>query len=197
MGLFRPYQRDDAAKGKAEAVQAEVATEAPVPSGPVKKKVPTPSRRAAEQARRDRLHPVLTKKEATARDREARMSTRQERARAIEGQAGKVLARDFIDSRRRVSQFAMPLILLCMVVSFGSTVYLSPEAANWLSISTWVVIALVVGDLIMLWHQYRALHAQRLPNEPLKGLKWYVVNRAINPRRMRMPAPRVKIGDDI
>ena len=199
MGLFRPYQRDDAVK--AEAAQTGAASEAPVvsasaPSGPAKKKVPTPTRREAEQARRDRLHPVLTKREAKARNQEARAASQQQHAREIEGQPGKELARDFIDSRRRLAQFTMPLILLCLVISFGST-YLNAGVGNVLSALTWVVIAAVVADLMMIWRKYRALHAERLPKESLKGLKWYVINRSINPRRLRTPAPRVKLGDDI
>jgi hypothetical protein len=48
-----------------------------------------------------------------------------------------------------------------------------------------------------MWTKYKKLHAARLPNVPLKGLLAYMLNRAINLRRLRMPAPRVKPGDEI
>ena len=51
--------------------------------------------------------------------------------------------------------------------------------------------------IFLLWGQYKRLHAERLPNEPLRGLLMYMVNRIISLRRLRMPAPTVKPGDEI
>jgi len=193
--LFRPYQRDDAATPQPAAPEPAVQAR-PNPAGPAKKTVPTPTRRSAEQARRDRLHPVLTKKQANAQDRQARMTQRQEQTRVLDSQPGKVLARDFIDSKRHVAQFAMPLIFVCLAISFAGA-YIAPTIMNILSYLTWLVILAVAIDLVVSWRKFRALHTKRLPDEPLKGLRTYFLNRSINPRRMRMPAPRVKLGDEI
>ena len=59
------------------------------------------------------------------------------------------------------------------------------------------MFALIGIDIFLMWTRYKKLHAERLPNVPLKGLLAYMLNRAINLRRLRLPAPRVKPGDKI
>ncbi len=166
------------------------------PAGPAKKTTATPSRKQAEEARRERLHPTLSKKESKARARDARMAKRDEAIKTADAQPGKVLARDYVDSKRHFAQFTMPLIVACLVLSLiGGMV--SADIMTWTSVLTWLVILGLIVDVIIVWRGYRRLHAQRLPNEPTKGLMGYVINRTINPRRLRMPAPRVKIGDPV
>ena len=40
------------------------------------------------------------------------------------------------------------------------------------------------------------LAAQRLPNESTRGIGFYAIMRALQIRRFRTPAPRLKPGDD-
>lgn len=192
MGLFRPYQRSESASEEPAApVEAE-----PTRSGPVRKDAPTPTRKEAEQARRERLNPTLTPKEARAKERQARAVQRDSQLKAQDAQPGKALMRDWVDSRRGLAQFAMPLLmtmlmLSLLVTSFGTTV------TAIMSYATWIVMLLIVADLFRLWRGYKKLHAERLPREPLKGLLSYGINRAINLRRLRLPKPRVNRGDQI
>jgi len=86
--LFKPYERAGAASQPSPEPTPDVV------AGPVKKQVPTPTRKQAEEARRQRLHPTPTKKEARALDRQARNSRRDEQLQKVEGQPGKVLLRD-------------------------------------------------------------------------------------------------------
>ena len=76
-----------------------------------KKNVPTPSRRDAEAARRQRVHPSLSPKEARRRDREANYATRQRDMARQEEQEGRVLMRNLIDSRFNPAEIAMPVLL--------------------------------------------------------------------------------------
>ena len=56
---------------------------------------------------------------------------------------------------------------------------------------------LVVFDIFLMWRGFKRLAAERLPNQPLKGLLYYGFNRALTLRRMRIPRPVVNRGDEI
>ena len=192
MGLFRPYQRTESASEEPAApVEAE-----PTRSGPVRKDAPTPTRKEAEQARMERLHPTLSPKQARAKDRQARAEQRDSQLRVQEAQPGRVLMRDWVDSRRGLAQFSMPLLMTMLMVSLLVTSFGTLLTAI-MSYATWLVMALIGADLFLMWRGYKKLHAERLPREPLKGLLSYGINRSINLRRLRLPKPRVKRGDQI
>jgi len=190
VGLFRPYQRNEAA---AEPSPTPGVTDPARPGG---KDAPTPSRKDAERARRERLNPTLTPKEARARERAAKTSSRETGMRAAEAQPGKVLMRDWVDSRRGLAPFSMPVLMVMLMLSLVTTA-LGTVVMAIISYATWIVLLLIVIDLYRMWLGYKKLHAARLPNEPLKGLLPYGINRSINLRRLRTPAARVKPGDTI
>lgn len=190
VGLFSPYKRTEAESAEAPAT---VATDH---GKPVKKAVPTPTRREAEEARRQRVHPNLSPKQAKAKEREARMAQRESTMRAVEAAPGRVLMRDWVDSRRGISGWAMPIIMGTLVLSLFATQF-GALATAVISYLTWAVLVVIVVDLYLMWRGYKKLHAARLPREPLKGLASYGVNRSINLRRLRIPAARVKPGDKI
>lgn len=190
MALFRPYQRTEAT---AEEPATPVVTDSAKPTG---KAAPTPSRREAEQARRQRLNPTLTPKEARIRERQAKNAAREAGLKAVESQPGKVLLRDWVDSRRGLAPFSMPILMVMLMLSLVTTGFGTILTAI-MSYATWIVLLLIGIDLVRMWQGYKKLHAARLPREPLKGLLGYAINRSINLRRLRLPAPRVKPGDTI
>lgn len=192
MGLFRPYQRNEPASEEPAASSEAEATR----SGPVRKDAPTPTRKEAEQARRERLHPTLTPKQARAMERQAKAEQRDSQLRVQEAQPGRVLMRDWVDSRRSITQFSMPVLMVMLLLSLLVT-SLGTLATAIMSYATWLVMLLIVTDLFWMWRRYKQLHAERLPREPLKGLFSYGINRSINLRRLRLPKPRVKPGDPI
>ena len=189
MALFRPYQRT-------EAPAEEPATPASDSAKPAGKAAPTPTRREAEQARRERLNPTLTPKQARAKERQAKVAAREANMRSAESQPGKVLVRDWVDSRRGLAPFSMPILMLMLMLSLVTTGF-GTLATALMSYATWIVLLLIAIDLFRMWHGYKKLHAARLPREPLKGLLGYAINRSINLRRLRLPAARVKPGDEI
>lgn len=79
-----------------------------------RKGAPTPTRKQAEQARMQRLHPVLTKKEQKARDRQARARKRDEQYKKVEEMPERVLLRNNIDSHWSVAEFAWPVVFLLL-----------------------------------------------------------------------------------
>jgi hypothetical protein len=61
-----------------------------------------------------------------------------------------------------------------------------------------VALVLIVFVVVEAWFLGRSLRkqvAQRLPGESTRGLTMYAVFRALQIRRMRVPAPRLKPGD--
>jgi hypothetical protein len=103
----------------------------------------------------------------------------------------KGLARDYIDSRRRLSEYYMYLMIVLVVVLFvkksGVQLYAEPIAL--------VLILLVVVDAAWLRFKLTKLVRERLPGESTRGLTIYAVFRALQIRRFRVPPPRIHPGD--
>ncbi len=192
MGLFRPYERSQNDNAASEAAPSA----AEKPQTPTKKKVPTPTRREAEAARRERLNPTLSPNEQRQRDREAKAKSREEQWAKVDEQPGRVLLRDFLDSRRGIAQWWMPIVISALAIAlFTMNIY--PPLAVWATVLPYLALIALAIHVFLLWRQFKALHAQRLPKESLKGLLMYLVNRIISLRRFRVPQPRVKPGDEI
>lgn len=157
-----------------------------------KKTVRTPTRREAEAARRQRLNPTLSPKEAKKRDREANYEQRRRALARQEESPGRVLMRDLVDSRFNPAEVAMPVLLA--VLALGFVPALVPYV-SWLLYTTWAFIAFVVFDTFLMWRQFKQLAAKRIPETPLKGLLTYGFNRQMSFRRWRQPTPRIKRGE--
>ncbi len=195
MGLFRPYERPGADSTEPTPNTADTPKTADTPRS-AGKATPTPTRREAEAARRERLNPSLSKKELRARERAARSSRRDEQFVKTESTPGKVLMRDFVDAHRGVAQWSMPALMGMLAISLAAS-SVSTEIAFVVTGFTYSLFLFIALDVFLMWRRYKRLHAERLPNVPLKGLLAYLLNRSINLRRLRLPAPRVKPGDKI
>jgi hypothetical protein len=103
------------------------------------------------------------------------------------------LVRDFVDSKRRISEYYMYalIVLLIALLSRSKTLntYISPLVL--------VLIAVVVIDAYYLRRGLRKLMAERFPGSSMRGLTTYAVFRALQIRRFRTPVPRVKPGEKI
>ena len=93
----------------------------PTPATPAstgaKKDRPTPSRKEAEAARRERVHKTLSGREArqvTARQARAeRMRRLGDRERAPE----KALMRDYVDARLNLGEFLLPAVVVILAIT--------------------------------------------------------------------------------
>lgn len=102
-------------------------------------------------------------------------------------------ARDYVDSRRTLGEFMLPLlmgILILMVVPI--------PAAQTLSIYLWLatIIAVPINLIGMSMGLSRGLR-QKFPDESQRGVKMYAIMRSTQMRRLRLPKPQVKPGDKI
>jgi Protein of unknown function (DUF3043) len=166
---------------------------------------PTPKRSEAERGRRQ---PITGSKAAAApRTPEDKAKSRTERARKYEamkrGEAwalnprdrgpARALARDYIDSKRRVSEYYMYILLILVVAVFSR----NKAIQTYISPLILVLVFVIVIDAQLIRRALRKLVAERLPGESTRGLTMYAVFRALQIRRFRMPAPRVQPGAKI
>jgi hypothetical protein len=172
---------------------------------------PTPKRREAEAGR---YTPISGsgrgRRPGSPRNPQQRKSMdRSERARKTEAMRrgedwallpkdrgpARALARDYVDSKRRVLEYYMPVLLVMVIglFSFGR----AKSAQVYLDLFLLVLIVVLVVDAMSLRRGLRRLMAEQLPGESTSGLTRYAVFRALQIRRFRMPLPRVKPGEPI
>jgi hypothetical protein len=168
--------------------------------------VETPKRSAA-QRRRGSEPPPASRREAVKRMREKQRS---QRAEAMAGmRAGderfllardrgpeRALVRDVVDSRRTAGTWFFAGALIVLVGSSGTMPPAVQLAANLL----WLVLAVaVVLDSVLICRKIKKLVRERFPKtqQRMRSLYLYGVMRSITFRRMRMPHPRVKLGEKI
>lgn len=160
--------------------------------GPQRKNAPTPTRREAEAARRERLNPTLSPKEAKARNREAKRAERAQQFESYDNSPSRRLLRDVVDSRFNLGEVAMPILLTFM---FASLLPAAMAWLDWLMVAVWAFMGAMVVDSWLMWRKFKALAAARLPGVPLKGLLFYGFNRQLSFRRWRQPPPRLARGE--
>jgi hypothetical protein len=106
--------------------------------------------------------------------------------------AARKLARDYVDAHRRPSEFYMYALILLLVALF-----VHDKALNsYVSYLVMALVAVIVIDGFFIRRALSKLIAERLPGESTRGLTMYAVMRALQIRRMRMPTPRLKPGDE-
>jgi hypothetical protein len=178
------------------------------PAAQASKGRPTPKRREAEAGR---YTPIggRGRRSAGPRTPQQKSADRSDRARKTEAMRrgedwallpkdrgpARALARDYVDSKRRVLEYYMPVLLVMVIglFSFGR----AKSAQVYLDLFLLVLIVVLVVDAMSLRRGLRRLMAEQLPGESTSGLTRYAVFRALQIRRFRMPLPRVKPGEPV
>jgi Protein of unknown function (DUF3043) len=165
-----------------------------VDGGPTgKKDRPTPTRKEAEAARRQRMTTTLSKKEARAA---ASRQSRIERMKAIsarEAAPEKVLMRDYIDARFNLGEFLLPGVVVILLVSMVGSYWPTLTLIGTLAMYMFIVGVFVDGYLM--WRGFKKVLASRLPKASPKGLLMYGMARCTQIRRFRRPLPRIRRGE--
>jgi hypothetical protein len=164
---------------------------------------PTPKRSVAE---RNRRQPITgSRPQAAPRTPEDKAKARTDRARKYEAMKQgeswalnprdrgpvRALARDYIDSKRRISEYYMYILVLLLAAVFLH----NKTEQEYISPLVLVLVVIILIDAQLIRRSLVKLVAQRLPGESTRGLTMYAVMRALQIRRFRMPAPRVQPGD--
>jgi len=168
---------------------------------------PTPKRSEAERNRRQPITGSGSRSRAPAAPRtpEEKSRARGERARKYEAMKQgeswalnprdrgpvRALARDYIDSKRRISEYYMYILVLLLAAVFLR----NKTEQQYISPLVLVLVVVILVDAQVIRRSLRKLIAERLPGESTRGLTVYAVMRALQIRRFRMPAPRVRPGD--
>jgi hypothetical protein len=158
-----------------------------------KKDRPTPTRKEAEAARRQRVTTTLSKKEARAA---ASRHSRAERMKAIsarEAAPEKVLMRDYIDARFNLGEFLLPSVVVILAITILGSYWQAVTLIATLAMYLFIFGVFVDGYLM--WRGFKKVLAARLPKASPKGLLLYGMTRSTQIRRFRSPAPRIKRGD--
>ncbi len=168
---------------------------------------PTPKRSEAERNRRQPITGSGSRSRAPAAPRtpEEKSRARGERARKYEAMKQgeswalnprdrgpvRALARDYIDSKRRISEYYMYILVLLLAAVFLR----NKTEQQYISPLVLVLVVVILVDAQVIRRSLRRLIAERLPGESTRGLTMYAVMRALQIRRFRIPAPRVRPGD--
>ncbi len=171
------------------------------PKGPGAKGRPTPTRKEAEAAARERAKAGMDKKAAQKLLRERRaeanskmragMRSGEERYLPARDQGPvKRFVRDYVDARVSIAEFLLPLLVVIMVLQYSGNSSLL-RFSNVLWSTTILVVAL---DTVWLMFRLKRSLREKFPDESLKGTTFYTILRVLQLRWLRMPKPQVKIG---
>ena len=168
------------------------------------KNAPTPKRKDAEKANKVNSISAPQAKATKGRDKAAIKARRlEQRAAFMRGEESalpfrdkgpvKRFVRNYIDSRRNVGEFFLPVVASVLVLSVIHNKFVSLIAI--LLMYTAMLYTVVSGFFMS--RKIRKEVAARFPGESTKGLGMYGWLRSTQMRRMRAPAPQVQRGEKI
>ena len=189
----------DAVNGAAADADTSDATPGAVTAG---KGRPTPKRSEAERRRRQPYTAPKDRKEASRASRDRQRTDRTRRMEAVRrGEEWalpprdrgpvKALARDYVDSKRRVSEYYMYGLLVLLVLLFIR----APIVQTIVPLLVLAAVLIMGIEGVLIGRKVKSLAAGRLPGESTRGLALYSAMRALQIRKLRVPKPRVKPGD--
>jgi Protein of unknown function (DUF3043) len=163
---------------------------------------PTPKRSEAERRRRQPYTAPKDRKEAARASRTRQRTDRTRRMEAVRrGESWalpprdrgpvKALARDYVDSKRRISEYYMYGLLVLLVLLFIR----APIVQTIVPLLVLAAVLIMAIEGLLIGRKVKALAAERLPGESTRGLALYSAMRALQIRRLRVPKPRVKPGE--
>ena len=166
---------------------------------------PTPTRKEAEAARKQALKKPRNRKEASAYRREKVRIERGKMQDAMKTGDDRYLpaadkgpvrrfARDYVDARWSVMEFALPVLLAVSLIGvvFSRAYVWLPGLVNILFL---LMIVAIAGDWFLLTGGLKRAVARKFPNESYKGIGFYAVRRTMQMRRWRLPKPMVARGE--
>jgi hypothetical protein len=101
--------------------------------------------------------------------------------------------RDYIDARRNLAEFMLPVMLVVLALSFLRT----STILFFVTILTYTVLLVAVADTFLMYRRVRKKIAAKFGDEAAsaKGNGMYAAMRAFQLRRSRMPRALVKRGE--
>lgn len=165
---------------------------------------PTPKRKDQEAKRKQPLV-VTDRKAAREQDRAKRRESQAKMREAMATGDDRYLPprdkgpvrryiRDYIDARRNVGEFLLPIMLLVLAMTFMTRTY--PGLYLIIFILTYGVIAVGIIDAWLMWRGLKRRLVEKFgAGEIPRGSVMYAVMRAMQMRRTRQPRPQRERGD--
>ena len=187
--------------GKKDGAQEPV-TPAEPPTTPAGKGRPTPTRKEAEQARRQALKgptdPKARRKLEREQGRQQRVAAREalmsgdERALpARDAGPAKSFVRDYVDGRRTLAEYFIIIAVVVLIVGL----FRIPSVQVVVSVIWFAMLVLLVVDMSILLLRMRKQLAEKFPDPAdRKGTMFYGAMRSLQIRRLRLPPPKVRPG---
>ena len=159
---------------------------------------PTPKRKDAESKRKvSTLAPIVTKDQKRASKALARQNRIATRAAYLRGDEAALPARDrgaarryvrnFVDSRRSIGEYFLPIIFVVLVLTLFPVAVVQIGAVALM----YAVLVIAVIDGIFLSRKIRKAIEAKFPGTSTKGLGMYAWLRSTQMRRLRAPhSPR-------
>jgi hypothetical protein len=171
---------------------------------PEKKGKATPKRKDAVAKTKINSITAPVSKADRAKNREALKAARAEaRAAYMRGDQNalpardrgpvKKFVRDYIDSRRSLGEYFLPLMVIVLMLTLVPSV----EIRFFAIILMYSAMAYSVAYGFITTSRIKKLVSERFPGEPTKGLGIYGWLRSTQTRRLRAPAPQKKLGDTV
>ncbi len=192
---------------KKQSDESDVLTADDAPIVDNSKGRPTPKRKDAEAARKQSLKSGVSVKPGSSKREQrnaARESQRQQRAVAMEGMRrgderylpardqGPVrkFVRDYVDSRRTISEFFVIIALVILVVG---VVGQNLTARTIVTMLWMLVLIIVITETALMLFRLNSQLKRRWPDKAdRKGTNFYAVMRMLQIRRLRLPPPSFK-----
>lgn len=184
------------------AVTAEPVEPVAEPHRQAGKGRPTPKRSDAQKRRRNAA--PKTRKEAAAMSRERTREIRAKQRTALatgdernlpprDAGAERRLARDIVDSKFTFGQIFFPLILVTFLLSIVNVpaIQLAAEGLALAMLATMVLDGLRISRIV------RDRVTDSYGEKAATGIRSYTFMRAMQPRRMRRPPPKVDRGAEV
>ncbi|MFM7949653.1 MAG: DUF3043 domain-containing protein [Actinomycetales bacterium] len=170
-----------------------------------KKGRPTPKRKAAEEQRvLKRLAPAATKEAKKLQKKQSRIARNAQREAYMRGDenalpprdrgAVRKFVRDYVDSRRSIGEFFLPVIVLVLFMTIVPVIQVQLAAI----ILMYSILGLSFIDGFFLSQKIKREVRKRFPEDAAaggaKGVGLYGWLRSTQIRRLRAPLPRVTRG---
>jgi Protein of unknown function (DUF3043) len=163
---------------------------------------PTPKRKEAEAARRQKAAPPRDRREAKARMKSERAKERQRSMDALRSgderlypvrDQGKArhIARNWVDGRRNFGEIFWPVVITALVMLFLPVPALQ-QASTVVLLGFYILIT--ADSAWSLFGLRRTLHREVPDAGDRRGALAYAFGRSIQSRKRRMPIPKVERG---
>ena len=184
---------------KSETAEPATALD-PKPTG---KNRPTPTRKEAEALAKARAKGTADRRSGgatraaraanAAKTREAMKNGDERYLPARDKGPVRRFVRDYVDTKVTLSEWALPLVVISLLIGFVASTDLAQIVNNVLLI---LVVVIVVNLAILRFMLFREL-AKRFPDASTRGLTTYMGARALQMRWIRMPRATRRVGEQL